>query len=107
MTDDPTYDFIDGDGPDDPADAEEIEGWRDVSDTTGHDHHWHYGERGSDEFHSIRAADENVEPLGGFWEGWTVEIYPDPSGASDIDRTRHDSREEAMNRVFELMVKHP
>ena len=63
--------------------AIEVTEWEDVSDETSHNHHWHRSPEEEAEYDegnmSIRMADESIESLGGYVDGYSVEIYPHPN----------------------------
>lgn len=79
------------------------ESWRDVSDETGFNHHWH-AKNSETEYLSIRMANEAVEPLSGYISGWTVEMYPHPE-SERMERWCFDGAHEAAEKVSELMEK--
>lgn len=88
------------------------ENWKDVSDETGFEYHWHH-EEPDDGYLSIRLADENSGlGLGGYGEGWSVELYPDPDNDGRMSRwhfspDEHDSPEKAAKEFVEgLMEAH-
>lgn len=89
------------------------ENWENVANKTNHSHHWHHVDPSGDVL-SIILSDESKEPLGGYGDGWSVEIYPDPDKPDDADdqmtrwHYRPDEHPEirAIMKVAELMEKH-
>jgi hypothetical protein len=84
--------------------------WENVSENTGFAYHWQRNPNGDPPYPSIRVGDGDVEPLSAFNQNhWTVEIYPDPAADSDGGalRSTHESLDDALSRVMELMEEYP
>jgi hypothetical protein len=64
-----------------------------------HDFHWHrYGPDHPD-FMSIFVDHKS-------WDEWIVEIYPIEEGSNDVRRFGFEDREDAVEKVVELMEKY-
>lgn len=83
--------------------------WRDVSDKTDHEYHWHHGEEGDDDWYSLRMADESSfeKSLHAVGSGWGVEIYPVERDGDPAAFQHCETREEAIEAVEELMEEYP
>lgn len=87
--------------------------WKDVSEETGWEHHWHHRNPPEDSYLSIRMADESSGVgLGPYHRGWTVELYPDPDNDGHMTRWHFDPegddspRAHAIEKVEQIMERH-
>lgn len=75
--------------------------WVYLEDDDRHDHHWHRYGPDHEDFMSVWV--EHKE-----WGEWWVEVFPSPKYDHDREhRTGHDTREEAIQRVVEVMEENP